>query len=441
MNAHLVIDLMNGDGGKGITTDRLASNLYKALVIRFNGGQNAGHTVVLEDGTRHVFANFGSGTLRGVPTYWSKYCTCHPNGFVKEYDMLVELGFTPELYMDNLAMITTPYDILYNQALEKSRQADGAHGSMGVGFGTTIERNQTPYKLHAQDILNPTVLKQKLASVFYYYDEKVINSKNPALEKYWNQWDFGTAKDWFIASVERIKQMATIHFVSETNFWGAGGSGIHRYENLIFEGSQGIMLDMDFGYFPNVSRSNCTSKNAMELLTKYFPLAEFDYNGIQNKVSVNYVTRAYQTRHGNGYMTNEEKELNVRKNPIETNTSGEWQGDFRRTQLDFDMLNYSLTADANFSGDIHIERNLVVICLDQVDGYIRATAKGKELEINPEHMEYFLSHLDTRFYRLVLSKSDCSDKMENYEVWNLDEGIEIRKNEHHRDFAKANQEA
>lgn len=411
MNAHLVIDPMFGDGGKGITTDRLASKLSKPIVIRSNGGQNAGHTVITIKGVRHVFSMFGSGSFRGVPTYWSKYCTVHIIGFVEEWNVLKRKGVTPTLYMDNMTMVTTPYDALYNQALEKSRHA---HGSMGVGFGVTIERHTTtPHKFHVQDLFTPNVLEQKLKAVFNYYQRKVEASGSADLLEYWNRWDFDSAKSKFLEAVEFIKkQMPTVHFVSEAEFWGKGGA-IRKFHNLIFEGSQGIMLDMDFGFFPNVTRSNCTSKNALELFRRYFP----DTQTSDHNISVYYVTRAYQTRHGNGYMTNEGKPLNVRENRIETNTYGEWQGSFRRTILDFDLLNFAIQADCNFSGDSRIQKNMVVICLDQVDGYIHATGKGREFEINPEKMEQFLNHIDIKITNLFLSRSDVSDNMEGYDVW------------------------
>jgi adenylosuccinate synthase len=68
-------------------------------VIRFSGGHQAGHTVVTDD-TRHVFSNFGSGTLRGVPTYWSKFCTVEPIGLLNELDALKIKGYNPILYID-----------------------------------------------------------------------------------------------------------------------------------------------------------------------------------------------------------------------------------------------------------------------------------------------------------------------------------------------------
>ncbi|MFW2477394.1 MAG: adenylosuccinate synthetase, partial [Sediminibacterium sp.] len=116
--ATVIVGLGYGDEGKGLLTDYYCHNADRPLVIRFNGGQQAGHTVVLKNGTRHVFSNFGSGTLRGVSTYWSAYCTFSPRYFLEELSLL---PITPMLYLDPACPVTTHYDVLYNRALEISR--------------------------------------------------------------------------------------------------------------------------------------------------------------------------------------------------------------------------------------------------------------------------------------------------------------------------------
>lgn len=88
-----VIGLGFGDEGKGITTDYLCSKTKNPLVVRFCGGSQVGHTVV-HNGIRHVFSSFGSGTLRGVPTYWSHKCALDPIGMLNELDVLKEKGIT-----------------------------------------------------------------------------------------------------------------------------------------------------------------------------------------------------------------------------------------------------------------------------------------------------------------------------------------------------------
>ena len=94
---YAVIGANAGDEGKGNIVSYLVSQVENPLVIRFNGGAQAGHTVVSPEGVRHVFSHFGSGTLAGAPTYLSKYFVVNPILFNREYDVLLEKGIAPEI--------------------------------------------------------------------------------------------------------------------------------------------------------------------------------------------------------------------------------------------------------------------------------------------------------------------------------------------------------
>ena len=150
-----VIGLGFGDEGKGITTDYLCTQFSYPLVIRFCGGHQAAHTVVV-DGVSHVFSNFGSGTLRDVRTFWAKYCTVDPIGILNELDVLKEINIhEPELFIDPACPITTPYDKRFN----KFREINNLHGSCGVGFGATIEREKNHYSLTFADLFYPKIFE------------------------------------------------------------------------------------------------------------------------------------------------------------------------------------------------------------------------------------------------------------------------------------------
>src|SRR6516165_8493491 len=90
--AVIVQGLCFGDEGKGATVDFLARRLGADLVVRYCGGSQAAHNVVLPDGRRHVFAQFGSGTLAGVPTYLGPEVIINPTALVREADHLRALG-------------------------------------------------------------------------------------------------------------------------------------------------------------------------------------------------------------------------------------------------------------------------------------------------------------------------------------------------------------
>ena len=163
MTNKAVIGLGFGDEGKRIFTDYLCSQSINPLVVRFSGGQQAGHTVVM-NGTRHVFSNFGAGTLRGAPSYFSRFCTIDPVGIVNELSVLLDKGLNPLLFIDAKCPVTTPYDVKYNQHNNK-------HGSCGVGVGDTINREENYYSLTFADLFYPWVLKTKLELIKAFYSD------------------------------------------------------------------------------------------------------------------------------------------------------------------------------------------------------------------------------------------------------------------------------
>lgn len=311
MRASIVVGLGFGDEGKGVVTSSLVKDSNNPLVIRFNGGHQAGHTVV-KDGYRHVFSSFGSGTLHGAPSYWSSYCTVYPTALMNEYQILKP--FKPILYIDPMCPITTPFDIRYNQGNNK-------HGSVGVGFGATIQRQKDHYTLFAKDLKYPSVLLTKLKQISRYYN------------------DFCNV-DSFIEDVHAMLMVVEI-----------GKPSLKR--DLVFEGAQGILLDQWFGFFPHVTRSNTTSKNALTL---------FDSSKYDSRVLL--VTRTYQTRHGKGPMTNEGKRIELFNNENETNVYNEPQGHFRTSPLDNDLINYAVECDDSVC---NLKKSIIMTCCDQVE--------------------------------------------------------------------------
>ncbi len=352
MTSQIVLGLGYGDEGKGMITDYLCSNADNPLVIRFSGGHQAGHTVVY-NGMRHIFSSFGSGTLRGAATYWSQYCTFAPAEMMTEHEHLLSLGVTPTLYVDALAPVTTFYDVAYNRLLERSR-GEGRHGSVGTGFGCTVERHQTPCKLHAMDIEHPAVLRQKLDAIKKYYSDRAL-SDGLLFSDNWDDY-----REAFLRYVDRSRSVVTI--VVEEEFLRTRAESA----TFVFEGSQGILLDMDYGFFPHVTRANTTGRNAIAMILRAgLSLPE-----------VVYVTRCYQTRHGAGWMSNEEKLPSLIDNPNETNVHNEWQGSLRRGLLDLDLINYALQCDRNHT--FGCTRSLAITCLDQIGENIPYTVNTEQ---------------------------------------------------------------
>lgn len=358
INANIVIGLGFGDEGKGSTTHRLSSELDNPLVIRFNGGQQAGHTVIDNKGTKHVFSNFGAGTLAGAPTYWSNFCCFSVGSILNEYEVLRQKTDSIKLYIDALCPVTTHYDVLSNRLAEQKRGTD-RHGSCGMGVGQTFERsNISPYKLFAQDLLFPEVVKHKLISIRQYYINKIDG---------FDEYDHESEDIRFVNKLNDFQALInnkTIKVVTANELF----TGVGAYENLIFEGAQGVMLDMDFGFFPHVTYSNTTSKNALAFLDKQFGIDTVD-------VTINYISRIYNTRHGEGPGIEMEGILQLINNEEETNVFNDYQGGFRTGPLNIDLLQYALTCDRNFSSGL--KKRLIITCADQVGDKVPFIKNGK----------------------------------------------------------------
>ena len=164
---HIVIGANYGDEGKGLLVDYLSSAMTsmgtRPVVVRHNGGAQAGHTVVTApEGERHVFKHVGSGALVGASTYLSSFFVCNPILFRKELEELMKLNVIPEVLVSHDSPVTTPYDVMINQLVEQHR-GDNRHGSVGVGFGETIERAESlVYALKLQDLLTKPLFLHKL---------------------------------------------------------------------------------------------------------------------------------------------------------------------------------------------------------------------------------------------------------------------------------------
>ena len=340
----LVLGLAYGDEGKGLVTDYLCSKSPNPLIIRFNGGHQAGHTVVRE-GIRHVFSNFGSGTLYGAPTYWSKFCTVEPIGVLNELKVLEHKGRKPKLYIDGNCPITTPYDFHHN----RTKTTDG---TVGVGFGATIQREEDFYSLTFLDLFYKDVFAAKLKAIDQYYLGK---------SSVYRDANFYNHLDEFKVACEQLIQVPNIELIRDLK------SLYPSNTTLIFEGAQGLLLDQHYGFFPNVTRSNTGSKNVLEIWKQLFNFAPIP--------EVYLVTRAYQTRHGNGFMSNEELAHNIAINPSETNVKHDYQGDFRRTLLDVSLLEYAIQKD-EFLRKSNI-KSLVITCLDHIKDNYDFTYQGE----------------------------------------------------------------
>ena len=320
---------------------------------------------------RHIFSNFGSGTLSGRPTYWSPFCTVDPIGLTNELHILQKKGISPKIYIDNKCPITTPYDTAYNRICDKT------NGTCGVGVGRTIAREENHYSLLIEDLKSKSAFRMKLDLIGKYYQMKLSLKR-------------------FLEGIEEMLDQGCISFVSHSLPWT-------NRNNLILEGSQGLLLDQDIGFFPHVSRGNTGTKNVLSILGEY---------AFRN-LNLYLVTRAYQTRHGNGPITNEDLPHNIKLDPDETNITNKYQGEFRRSLLDIDLLLYALYKDKGIRNVLR--KTLVITCLDHIKNEYRFTYKGDIVNCRDEedfvNQVSFLLDLDEN---VLVSESPYSNKIQKF---------------------------
>lgn len=364
--AKAVIGANYGDEGKGLMTDYHAAPAGTAgIVVRFNGGAQAGHTVTTPEGARHVFSHFGSGSLAGAVTFLSRHVVCHPTMFFKEAAALETAGLPalPPVFVDGRAPVSTPYDILINQIAERHR-GNGRHGSCGMGFGETIERNLVPgFGLSVADLRHGAgYLLHRLSAIRDdYVPARLAALGIPALDAQAAEW---LASD---AAMQRFAHEA-MRFRRATH--AAGPDVLAEYAQVVFEGAQGLLLDQDRGAFPYVTRSHTGIRNALDVAAEA---------GI-GALDVTYVSRAYLTRHGAGPLPNELPGKPYAGIQDSTNIPNEFQGALRFAHLDLDLLERSIRADfadALLYPGVAATLNLALSCLDQVGQAVSYVEHGR----------------------------------------------------------------
>lgn len=319
----VVIGANYGDEGKGLATHYFAAEAKKAhrkcLNILFNGGPQRGHTVELQDGTRHVFHHFGAGTFDGADTYFDRNFMVNPMMFMSERDELVKLGyFQNKVCISPECRVITPYDMICNQIIENNRA--NRHGTCGQGIWETQCRYEnsefnklykdlisfTPERLKCYlKRLRSVYVPRRLKGIEIPSDYKELLESDSLVDVYVNDF-FTMAAHTNMVSFDCFSTRDGFHF---------------PYETIIFEAGQGLGLDEDnFSERPHVTASSTTSK---------YPTIFCKRNQLDN-VEICYVTRSYLTRHGEGQLTTECKKDLINSEMVDlTNVPNPHQGTLR----------------------------------------------------------------------------------------------------------------
>ncbi|MEJ6481859.1 adenylosuccinate synthase [Nostoc punctiforme UO1] len=237
----IVIGAQWGDEGKGKITDLLSRSAD--VVVRYQGGVNAGHTIVVKGQTFKLHL-IPSGIL-----YPNTDCiigcgtVIDPQILIAEIDQLKELNIsTDHLLISETAHVTMPYHRLIDQASEERR---GSHkiGTTGRGIGPTYADKSERTGIRVLDLMDPDGLREQL--------EWTINYKNVILEKLYNlpPLDPQEVIEQYLGYAERLRP-----HVVDTSL--KISDAIQRRRNILFEGAQGTLLDLDHGTYPYVTSSN-----------------------------------------------------------------------------------------------------------------------------------------------------------------------------------------
>jgi adenylosuccinate synthase len=272
----VVLGTQWGDEGKGKIVDLLTDKASN--VVRFQGGHNAGHTLVI-GGEKTVLHLLPSGILReDVTCIIGNGVVLSPTALLKELDELeAKIGTVSDrLKISAACPLILPYHIAQDQARE-SRKGDKKIGTTGRGIGPAYEDKVARRGIRLGELMHAKHFAEKL--------EEVLDYHNFVLTNYYQAEaiDFQQTLDESLAQGERIRPMVsdTIEILHTARKNG---------ENILFEGAQGALLDVDHGTYPYVTSSNTTA-GGVATGSGYGPLY-LDY--------VLGITKAYTTRVGSG---------------------------------------------------------------------------------------------------------------------------------------------
>ena len=385
MGATVVIGAQWGDEGKGKLVDFLSEKAD--IVARYQGGANAGHTIVF-GGEKFVLHLIPSGILReGVNCVIGNGVVVELEALLDEINEIVHLGKQIEgrLFISNRAHIITPYNKLVDKLSEK--KSAKAIGTTGRGIGPTYTDKYNRVGLRFCDLADENTLRDKLTAhcapkiefLKKYYDGEIPELET-VIEKYFEY-----------AKILKPYIIDATYFLNRE---------MKKGKKVLAEGAQGVLLDVDFGTYPFVTSSNPTIGGACTGLG--IPANSID--------KVYGVVKAYTTRVGNGpFPTEDLNEIGERLRKV-GNEFGATTGRARRCGwLDLFALNYSIML--NGITDLALMKIDILNEFDEIKVCIGYKLRGKEIfefpadtpllnEIEPIYQSFKgwnseISHLDS----------------------------------------------
>lgn len=273
----VIIGAQWGDEGKGKIVDFLSSRAD--TVVRFNGGNNAGHTIVLK-GEKFPLSHLPSGVLWGKRLLIAQGCVLNPNVLLQELSFFKRRGLRINLGIDPRVNIVMPYHQLLDAATEESKK-DKKVGSLKLGIGYCYEDRNNRHGIRLEDLVREKILREKLAEEFILKKKRIEGVYGVVV----------TVKEKDIFDDYRRYGKMLKKFITDVSAELSSANGKTR---ILFEGAHGTFLDANFGTYPYTTAVNTISG------------AVFPYCGIApGKLDVIGVVKAYTTRVGGGPFPSE----------------------------------------------------------------------------------------------------------------------------------------
>lgn len=277
----VVIGTQWGDEGKGKIVDLLTESAD--CVVRYQGGHNAGHTVVIK-GEKYVLHLIPSGIMhKGRICLIGSGAVIDPKALFNEIDMLAERGVDVKsrIFVSESAHLVMPYHQALDVLAEKSKKGKKI-GTTGLGIGPAYTDKYARIGIRVGDLFDKDIFKERL--------DINLDVKNFLLRKMYHHTGFSKKKIFkeYMEYAKRMKEIACDVSLLLNNF-------INGKKNILFEGAQGTMLDIDWGTYPYVTSSNST-------IGGLFTGLGVDPRKIDRIMGV---AKAYTTRVGEGPMLTE----------------------------------------------------------------------------------------------------------------------------------------
>lgn len=329
MKARIVVGSNWGDEGKGTVVAKYSKENGSTINVLTNGGAQRGHSVLTENGSV-TYQHFGSGTCHNADTFYSPFFILNPMQFAIEYSQL--LIKPKNVFRHPICKWTTPYDMMANAI---SEEMQNRHASCGMGIWNTIKRYRDCATITLDNFVSlPAGMQlEHLNNIKSYYEKHIT------IPDGWKTlWNSNDIKLHFIDDCNFMVERTDVAIVEDFT---------NKYDNLIFENGQGLLLCDTGNDTYDTTPSNTGIKYAMIMLME---MGLADENGIKNgnSLSLHYVTRPYLTRHGDGELQSQTSRHHLSQSVKEdrTNRWNGFQGEFRYGHLDVNDLKQRIEKDA-----------------------------------------------------------------------------------------------